>query len=129
MSEPLWARRALPRLTPDARIVGRWRPGRAADVTTSRQQLAATVHNGDRLPTASDGAVERLLLAFEELVSNAVRHGRAPVEATVTVTDHFWLLRVTDAGEEPPTPAVDRDPALGGLGLGLVAAICGAVGW
>ncbi len=129
MSEPLWACRALPQLAPDARIVGRWRPGRAADVTASRRQLAAAVQDGDRLTVASDGAVERLLLAFEELVSNAVRHGGPPVEATLTATDHFWLLQVTDAGEEPPTPAVDRDAALGGLGLGLVAALSGAVGW
>ena len=130
MSEPLWARRALPQLAPDARTIGRWWPRRAADVTASRQQLAAAVHDGDRPPAASDGAAERLLLAFEELVSNAVRHGRQPVEATVTVTDHFWLLLVTDAaGEQPPALAVGRDAALGGLGLGLVAAICGAVGW
>jgi serine phosphatase RsbU (regulator of sigma subunit)/PAS domain-containing protein len=130
MTELPWARAALPQLAPDARTVGRWRPGRAVDVTASRQQLAVAVNDGHRQPAANDGAVERLLLAFEELVSNAVRHGRQPVEATVTVTDHFWLLQVTDAaGKEPPTPAVGRDAALGGLGLGLVAAICGAVGW
>ena len=130
MSEPPWGRRAMPRLAPDARIIGRWQPVSAADVTASRRQLAAAVQDGDRPAAAIDGAVERLLLAFEELVSNAVRHGRPPVEATVMVTDHFWLLQVTDdAGAEPPTPAVDRDPVLGGLGLGMVAAICGAVGW
>ncbi|WP_261327390.1 SpoIIE family protein phosphatase [Modestobacter marinus] len=130
MSEPLWVRRALPQLAPDAGLVGRWRPGRAADVSASRRQLAAAMQDGDRPMAASDEAVERLLLAFEELVSNAVRHARPPVEATVTATDRFWLLQVTDdAGEEPPSPAVDRDAALGGLGLGMVAAICGAVGW
>jgi serine phosphatase RsbU (regulator of sigma subunit)/PAS domain-containing protein len=128
MSDAAWARRPPPPLAPDARIIGRWHPARPADVTAGRRQLAATV--GDEAGSPHAGAVERLLLAFEELTSNAVRHGRAPVEATVTASDHFWLLQVRDAaGESPPAPAVGRDAALGGLGLGMVDAICGAVGW
>src|SRR4051812_17746876 len=53
-----------------------------------------------------------------------------PVEATAWMSDRSWLLEVIDAaGEQAPTQAVDRDPALGGLGLGLVAALCDEVGW
>jgi len=41
-----------------------------------------------------------------------------------------WLVEVSDAaGGLPPAPAVGRDPALGGLGLYLVAQISAAHGW
>ena len=74
--------------------------------------------------------MERLLLAFEELVSNGLRHGREPVEVTVTTFDDGWLLQVTDtATDTPPIPAVGRDPSQGGLGLHLVARITAAHGW
>ncbi len=81
-------------------------------------------------PRDSRGGVERLLLAFEELVSNAVRHGRSPVEAAVTDSGHCWLLEVADAEEgTPPIPHHERNAAPGGLDLGLVAKIGGAHVW
>jgi hypothetical protein len=43
-------------------------------------------------------AVEKLLLAYEELASNALRHGRRPVRATVTAVGSSWLLDVSDHG-------------------------------
>jgi anti-sigma regulatory factor (Ser/Thr protein kinase) len=74
--------------------------------------------------------VERLLLVLEELASNALRHGRAPVSVEITTFDRFWLVDVSDAApDEPPTPAIGRDPAHGGLGLHMVANLCGACGW
>ena len=74
--------------------------------------------------------MERLLLAFEELASNALRHGRNPVRVEVTDADGSWLLDVSDAAaDQPPTPAVGRDAAYGGMGLYLVARICTAHGW
>ncbi|CCH88149.1 Histidine kinase (fragment) [Modestobacter italicus] len=43
---------------------------------------------------------------------------------------HGWLIDVSDAcPDSPPAPAVGRDPALGGLGLHLVARLAAAVGW
>jgi hypothetical protein len=48
----------------------------------------------------------------------------------ITTFDRFWLLDVADgAVDRPPVPAVGHDPARGGLGLHLVARICGACGW
>jgi two-component sensor histidine kinase len=125
MAESAWAQRPLPSPGPDAVLLRRWEPSTPADLTAHRKQLAAALHDGARPPGADEGAVERLLLVFEELVSNALRHGHAPVRAEVTTFDHFWLIDVTDAAaDQPPTPAVGRDAAHGGLGLRLVAGLC-----
>src|SRR3954463_14988373 len=92
--------------------------------------LSAALDNDARPTGADDGAVERLLLAFEELASNALRHGRLPVRVAVTTTGTWWLLEVSDAAVGlPPAPAVGRDAALGGRGLHLVARICATHGW
>lgn len=133
MSEVLWGRRPVPVPGPDAVSVGHWEPGTPMDLTIIRRRVAAALRGGDRRWAAapvSEGAGERLLLCVEELASNALRHGRAPVQVALTAFDHFRLLAVGDAAvETPPTPAVDRDAADGGLGLYLVARVCGAHGW
>jgi signal transduction histidine kinase len=130
MSEEIWAVRAMPAAGPDATVLGRWNPATSADLTAHRMQLAAALHGESRPTVAKEGAVERLLLAFEELASNALRHGRHPVQVEATSADGFWLLDVSDAAvDQPPTPAVGRDAARGGMGLYLVASICTAHGW
>jgi hypothetical protein len=41
-----------------------------------------------------------------------------------------WLLDLSDeAPDRPPIPAVDRDPALGGMGLHLIAQLSTEFGW
>src|SRR4051794_31827358 len=95
-----------------------------------RGAAGESAHGGSRPAVAEEGAVERLLLAFEELASNALRHGRQPIRVEVTADAGFWLLDVSDAAvDQPPTPAVGRDAAYGGMGLYLVASICTAHGW
>jgi hypothetical protein len=129
-SPSLWARgprHRPPRTTP---TVGQWEPASLAHLTADRRQLAAALHDGARPAGADEGAVERLLLAYEELASNALRHGRGPVQIAVTTTGAFWLLEVSDASTDtPPSPAVGRDPAQGGLDLHLVARISEVHGW
>jgi signal transduction histidine kinase len=128
--EPSWLPRPLPDTGPDVSTLGRWRPATLRELTASRLELNAALHDGARPPATAEGAVERLLLAFEELVSNALRHGRPPIEASVIRAGHFWLLQVSDAAADtPPEPAVGRDAAQGGLGLPLVARLSGAHGW
>jgi len=93
-----------------------------------RVQVRRALRSGTRPAGEDDG--ERLLLAFEELVSNGLRHGGPPVEVVVTAAGGGWLLEVSDAAtDRPPVPAIGRDAAEGGMGLGLVARICGAHGW
>jgi signal transduction histidine kinase len=125
-----WAHGTLPLRSTHSARVGRWHPGTLAELSISRRALDAALHDGARPAAAVEGGVQRLLLAFEELTSNALRHGRLPVEVTVTQTGRSWLLEVSDAAaDDPPTPAADRDPALGGMGLPLVATISAAHGW
>ena len=87
-----------------------------SDVCGARRRLRAAAavkaisgappdHSVDAPVEVIEEAVEELLLVFEELASNALRHS--------------W----------PPQPAVDRDPALGGLGLHLVARLSSDYGW
>ncbi len=130
MSASPWAHRTSLIRDPDSSPVGRWRPATLAELTASRRQLSAALHDGARPAAAAEDAVQRLLLAFEELASNALRHGGLPIEVALTRTGRSWLLEVSDAAaDRAPAPAVDRDPALGGLGLPLVATICAAHGW
>ncbi|HEV7210543.1 MAG TPA: ATP-binding SpoIIE family protein phosphatase [Blastococcus sp.] len=130
MSEALWVDRPRPRLDSPADLVWRGAPTTLADLRALRLQLRTEFGGGGRPPGAGADDVDRLLLVFEELVSNALRHGHGPVGVVVTASGSGWLVEVSDAdGASPPAPAVDRDPALGGLGLYLVAQISGAHGW
>lgn len=79
---------------------------------------------------ADDDDVYRLLLAFEELGSNGIRHTGAPIRVRVDNFADGWLIDVSDERpEQPPVPALDRDPALGGHGLHFIAGMSAAFGW
>ncbi|SDY56169.1 Anti-sigma regulatory factor (Ser/Thr protein kinase) [Geodermatophilus africanus] len=73
---------------------------------------------------------DRLVLALDEMASNALRHGGGRVRATVRPLAGAWLVEVRDgAPDTPPTPAVGRDPSEGGLGLYLIAELAADHGW
>lgn len=78
-----------------------------------------------------DGTVlESLLLAVDELASNGLRHGAAPVRVEAAPVPNGLLLDVSDHDpQHGPEPAVGRDPALGGMGLHVVARLTGERGW
>ena len=125
MTDQLWPRRPRPDVGA-ARTLWRGTPTTPAQLTAARVQLHSAILDG-RTQAGHDD-VDRLLLVFEELGSNAIRHGRPPAQMTVTATG--WLIDASDAaGDSPPRPAVDRDAAHGGLGLYLVARLCDAHGW
>ncbi|WP_138732197.1 ATP-binding protein [Modestobacter excelsi] len=119
-----WAHCAPPTPT-SARDTWTWTIGRPAQLTGARNDLRRSLPAG-----SPPDDVDRLLLVFEELASNGLRHSGAPVEVRVDGCDRGWLVDVSDAcPEQPPVPALDRDPALGGLGLHLVARLSAAFGW
>ncbi len=73
---------------------------------------------------------ERLVLVVDELASNALRHGLAPVDAELSRDGDEWMIAVSDSsGGHPPMPAQGRDPARGGFGLYLVADLSSRHGW
>ena len=128
--EPAWVHRPPPPPDPDVLAVWAWELHAAVDLTVSRRRLGAEAYGLGRPATEMEEDIERLLLAYEELASNGFRHGRAPVRAQVTASPRGWLIDVTDAAPETsPVPAVDRDPALGGLGMHLIARLSDAHGW
>ena len=130
MSHPLWAHRSPPTSSPVSSEIGTWQPATLAELTAGRRLLATLLADEAGRLGVDEGSGERLLLAFEELGSNALRHGRLPVRLRVTADADSWLLQVSDAAPDvPPVPAFDRDAALGGLGLHLVARLSGAHGW
>ena len=130
MSSAQWPLRTLPARAAGATVVGRWTPVGLADLTADRRRLAVALRDGARYADAGPDAIDRLLITFEELTSNALRHGRSPIWVTVTAGATSWLLEVGDAAtSRPPAPAIGRDPSQGGLGLHLVASLCGDYGW
>ena len=73
---------------------------------------------------------DQLILALDEMASNALRHGGGRVRAAVRLTADAYLIEVSDqATSAPPSPAVGRDPSEGGLGLYLIAEMSTAHGW
>ncbi|KGH45103.1 histidine kinase [Modestobacter caceresii] len=124
-----WAHRLPP--TPTAvHDSWAWTIARPAELTAARNELRRSLASGTLPSGADEDDVDRLLLAFEELASNGLRHSGAPVHVRVDGCDGGWLVDVSDAlPDHPPVPAVDRDPALGGLGLHLIARLSTAFGW
>jgi hypothetical protein len=110
--------------------VWHWQLDSMPVVSRVRADLRARIAHPSVSSASTDDARDGLLLVFEELASNALRHGGGEVRALVVAGPWGWLLDLSDeAPERPPVPAVDRDPALGGMGLHLVAQLSSAYGW
>ncbi len=94
-----------------------------------RHGVADPAPSDRRTDTATD-LRDQLILALDEMASNALRHGEGRVRAAVRLTSDAYLIEVSDqAAAAPPAPAVDRDPSEGGLGLYLIAEMSTAHGW
>lgn len=66
--------------------------------------------------------VDLALLVTSELVTNAVVHGRAPIEVTVRTLSSVVRIEVSDGGAGAPVPVDGKPDALepGGRGLFLL---------
>ncbi|MGY1916939.1 ATP-binding protein [Blastococcus sp. SYSU DS0973] len=110
---------------PPADPVLSWQLRDVAELPAVRAQVRARVDGAD-----ADDLLDRLVLALDEMASNALRHGGGDVRAAVRRTGGAYLVEVSDqAAQTPPTPAVGRDPSLGGLGLYLIAELAPQHGW
>ncbi len=78
------------------------------------------------LPTDPDVAV----LLTSEIVTNALRHGRAPFRLHVEAVDGTLRVEVRDAGGSSRPTVRDAEPEdIGGRGLALVDTLADAWGW
>jgi anti-sigma regulatory factor (Ser/Thr protein kinase) len=102
-----------------------WDLGTVAELPLVRAEVRAHLAE----PQQAD-LRDRLVLALDEMASNALRHGGGHVRATVRPLADAWLIEVRDGSPgTPPMPAVDRDPSEGGLGLYLIAELATDHGW
>jgi anti-sigma regulatory factor (Ser/Thr protein kinase) len=130
MSTHGWQQVAPPDVGHSAGEAWDWEIRRPVELTRARTDLRARLGARSLPDLAGTEDVDRLLLMFEELASNGLRHGGTPIRVRVTATDDGWLVDVSDARPDaPPVPAVERDPAQGGLGLHLVARLSARYGW
>ncbi len=121
-ADHVWPSAAPPRAEP----LLTWQLSGIAELPRMRAQVRRAVD-----PDISPDVLDQLVLALDEMASNALRHGGGGnVEAAVRLTDSGYLIEVSDsAAAQPPTPAVDRDPSEGGLGLYLIARMALRHGW
>jgi anti-sigma regulatory factor (Ser/Thr protein kinase) len=127
MDAATWPLSPVPSMAGD---VWHWQLESMPVVSRVRADLRARVAHPSVSAGSTDDARDGLLLVFEELASNALRHGGGEVRALVVAGPWGWLLDLSDeAPDRPPVPAVDRDPALGGMGLQLVARLSTEYGW
>jgi two-component sensor histidine kinase len=72
----------------------------------------------ERFPDLPPTVRENALLAVTELVSNAVRFGRPPIQVCACLEPGCLVLEVVDGGAQRPRRRVPHDD--GGIGLNLV---------
>lgn len=125
--DPAWPS-AVPPSAPDGL---RWALSDVSDLPRVRSELRRHV-TAHAVRMDGDGADlrDQLVLALDEMASNALRHGGGQVQACVGLTPDSYLVEVSDgAASAPPRPAIDRDPSEGGLGLYLIAELATDHGW
>lgn len=125
---PIWPSAAPPPAEPALF----WHLEDVAELPTVRAQLRrhAAAHPTGADPDTAADLRDQLILALDEMASNALRHGGGQVRAAVRLTPDAYLIEVSDqAATVPPSPAVGRDPSEGGLGLYLIAEMASAHGW
>jgi anti-sigma regulatory factor (Ser/Thr protein kinase) len=115
---------------PDAGSGLSWELSDVAELPRVRAELRRRVTVVDESGPGAADLRDHLVLALDEMASNALRHGGGGVTASVRTTADAWLIEVSDrAWSRPPTPAIGRDPSEGGLGLYLIAELATEHGW
>lgn len=96
------------------------------DTVPQARRVAATAL--DSAPDTHRSVRGDVLLVVSELVSNAARHGRDPIELSVAVTPSHVRIEVTDSGDAQPLP-VRRPAATSQSGRGLLIVDSIAASW
>jgi anti-sigma regulatory factor (Ser/Thr protein kinase) len=97
-----------------------------SDLTAAREARAVARRVLPRWRLAS--LVEPVLLVVSELVGNAVRHGRPPVNLRLRKTGEGVRVDVHDEDATAPIPVTDAGEAESGRGLLLIDALAAESG-
>lgn len=125
-AEPVWPS-ASP---PQAATLLAWELHDVVELPRVRAELRQHAVTGAGADSQTADVHDRLVLALDEMASNALRHGGGRVYAAVGQTADAFLIDVSDqAPDVAPAPAVGRDPSEGGLGLYLIAELATEHGW
>lgn len=129
-AEPVWRSAVPPPVSPRRDPTLRWQLHDVTELPRVRADLRRAVSGAAPHGRRDTDVRDQLVLALDEMTSNALRHGSSPVVATVHMSEEACLVEVCDGSPgAPPTPAVDRDPSEGGLGLYLIAELATDHGW
>lgn len=99
------------------------------DLRGLRRDLAARAA-GSGLLDGNSAVLEDFLLAVDEMTTNALRHGRPPVDLSLWASADRLVCRVTDHGSGLDDPFIGYGPAhgedlsRGGMGLWLARQLC-----
>ena len=105
-------------------------PALSADDVTDSVALRRTVRNRLGAVDGPPDLIEDFLLAAEEVLSNAFRHGRRPVGLRLWTAPGGLVCTISDAGAGPIDPFAGYGPAhgedlsAGGMGLWLARQLC-----
>ncbi|ACU77291.1 putative anti-sigma regulatory factor, serine/threonine protein kinase [Catenulispora acidiphila DSM 44928] len=92
-------------------------PGTALDVSMSRRWLAAAVEQA----WGPGEDTDRVVLAYSEVATNAVVHGRGPVTVAARIRDGAVTCEVADCSDATPQYRYATGEDVCGRGLDLVA--------
>jgi signal transduction histidine kinase len=119
-----WVKAAVPSGT----RVGRWSVPDCHAMRRVRAEVTAEAPGGTD-PSLTTSPARRIELVFSELVSNALRHGGAPVQVSLFRVDGRWLIDVADGSPTPPAPRVAGRFDKGGRGLLIISRLADRCGW
>lgn len=127
MGVPGW-----PSARPPAGFAEVWHqePTQLADLRSIRTHIRTFMAAPQAPGSPTSDWIEPFVLVIDEITSNALRHGAAPVHLGLGTDSARWLVAVTDhAPGVPPVPAVGRAPGTGGYGLYMIADLTSDHGW
>lgn len=99
--------------------------GGAESIGTAREHTRRFLLEAE--PAMADGAVDDVLLAVSELVTNAVRHAPGPCTLEVELDERRVRIGVTDTSTSIPVLKPPQYNGSGGLGLHMLRALAGEV--
>jgi len=113
---------------PSGDAIGRWRLRHDASSAALARRLVTQALSTDPHP-ADDQIQRRALLATSELVANAVRHARMPLDLEVRRTTDGWVVAVTDGDRTAPAARDVDHMSENGRGLLIVRRSSDRAGW